>query len=64
MIYEDDKYECFLIGNPRSNGHAAISTKKHYKDMIVWQKAMDLVQEVYRLVKLLPADASIPEAGA
>ncbi len=29
---------------------------KHYKDMIVWQKAMDLVQEVYRLVKLLPVD--------
>lgn len=29
---------------------------KHYKEMIVWQKAMDLVQEVYRLVKLLPVD--------
>ena len=24
--------------------------------MIVWQKAMDLTQEVYRLVKLLPAE--------
>ena len=34
MIYEDDKYECFLIGNPRAEGHAAISTKKHYKDVM------------------------------
>lgn len=29
---------------------------KHYKDLIVWQKSMDLVTEVYRLTKLLPAD--------
>ena len=29
---------------------------KHYREMIVWQKAMDLTQEVYRLVKLLPAE--------
>ena len=28
----------------------------HYKKLIVWQKAMDLTQEVYRLSKLLPAD--------
>ena len=25
-----------------------------YDDLIVWQKAMDLVEEVYRLAKLLP----------
>ena len=25
-----------------------------YKDLIVWQKAMDLTVEIYRLVKLLP----------
>ena len=29
---------------------------KHYSEMIVWQKSMDLVEEVYRLVKLLPAE--------
>lgn len=29
---------------------------KHYKDLIVWQKAMDLTVEVYRLVKLLPRE--------
>ena len=27
-----------------------------YKDMIVWKKAMDLVEEVYQLVKLLPKE--------
>ena len=34
MIYEDDMFECFLVGNPRANGHTAISTKKHFKDMM------------------------------
>ena len=27
-----------------------------YRELIVWQKAMDLVEEVYRLVKLLPRE--------
>ena len=27
-----------------------------YRDLIVWQKAMDLVEEVYRIVKLLPRE--------
>ena len=34
MLYEDDKFECFLVGNPRAIGHTAISTKKHFKDMM------------------------------
>ena len=29
---------------------------KSYKELIVWQKAMDLVSEVYALVKLLPRE--------
>jgi len=29
---------------------------KDFKDLIVWQKAMDLVEEVYRLVKKLPKE--------
>ena len=29
---------------------------RHYKDLIVWQKSMDLVEEVYQLLKSLPAD--------
>ena len=28
----------------------------HYKDLIVWQKAMDLTTEIYRLTKNLPKD--------
>ena len=27
-----------------------------YRDLLVWQKGMDLVAEVYRLVKLLPKE--------
>ncbi len=27
---------------------------KNFKDLIVWQKSMDLVAEVYKLVRLLP----------
>ncbi|MDO5113307.1 MAG: four helix bundle protein [Planctomycetia bacterium] len=29
---------------------------KSYQELIVWQKAMDLVTEVYKLVKLLPKE--------
>ena len=29
---------------------------KSYKDLIVWQKAMDLVVEIYRLVESLPRE--------
>lgn len=29
---------------------------KSYKDLIVWNKSMELVTEVYRLVKLLPKE--------
>jgi four helix bundle protein len=29
---------------------------KNYKDLIVWNKSMELVTEVYRLVKLLPKE--------
>ena len=27
-----------------------------YKDLILWQKAMDLVDEIYRLVRFLPIE--------
>ncbi len=29
---------------------------RSYKDLIVWQKAMDLVDEIYTLVKVLPKE--------
>lgn len=49
MIFENDKFECFLVGNPRANGHTAISTKKHFKDMM---EADDLTcQEIFVLAK-------------
>jgi len=59
MIYEDSDIECFLVGNPRASGHVAISTKKHYKDMleiddeicqkvfIFSKKVMCVLKEVY-----------------
>lgn len=59
MIYEDDKFESYLVGNPRANGHVAISTKKHFKDMmeiddeiceeifILAKKVMNVVKETY-----------------
>ena len=34
MIFENDKFECFFVGNPRADGHVAISTKKHFKLMM------------------------------
>ena len=59
MIFENDKFECFLVGNPRANGHTAISTKKHYKDMmevddntcqeifVLAKKVMNVLKDVY-----------------
>ena len=34
---------------------SALGVQK-YEDLVVWQKAMDLVEEVYRLARLLPND--------
>lgn len=59
IIFEDDNFECFLIGNPRAEGHVAISTKKHFKDMmeiddttcqdifVLAKKVMRVLKEVY-----------------
>ena len=59
MIYENDKFECFLVGNPRSDSHVAISTKKHFKDMmeiddetckevfLISKKLMNIIKKVY-----------------
>ena len=60
MLYEDDDFECFLVGNPRSIGHTAISTKKHFKDMmeiddelckkifVLAKKVMNTLKNVYK----------------
>ena len=59
MLYEDELFECFLVGNPRANGHVAISTKKHFKDMmeiddktcekifLLAMNVMNILKEVY-----------------
>lgn len=33
-----------------------MNSSKDFKDLIVWQKSMELVAEVYRLVKKLPKE--------
>lgn len=60
MIYENDKFECFLVSNPRSDGHSVISTKKHFKDMmeiddetckevfLLAKKLMNIIKSVYQ----------------
>ena len=60
MLYENNLFECFLVGNPRAEGHAIISSKKHYKDMMeipddlcrevftFAKKAMNVIKEVYK----------------
>ena len=56
MIYEDNFFECFLVGNPRSAGHTIISTKNHYKDMmeiddVLCQKIFVLAKKVMIAIK-------------
>ena len=51
MIYEDDKFECYLVGNPRAEGHVAISTKKHFKDMMEIDD--DTCKEIFLIAKKL-----------
>ena len=49
LLYENDFFECFLVGNPRAKGHTAISSKKHYKDMM--EIPDDLCQKVFLVSK-------------
>ena len=49
MLYENELLECFLVGNPRAKGHTAISSKKHYKDMM--EIPDELCKEVYVFAK-------------
>lgn len=59
LLFENNEFECFLVGNPRADGHTAISTKVHYKDMmeipddlcktifVFARKMMNILKEVY-----------------
>ena len=60
ILYEDKDIECFLVGNPRAVGHVAVSSKKHYKDMmeiddklctkvfLFAKSAMNIIKSVYK----------------
>ena len=59
ILYEDELIYALLVGNPRAEGHAAVFTKKHYKDMmdldddvcshifLISKKLMNIIKEVY-----------------
>ena len=49
MLYEDENFECLLVGNPRAEGHTIISTKKHYKDMMEIDD--ELCKDIFVLAK-------------
>lgn len=34
MLFENELFECMLVGNPRAPGHTVIISKTHYKDMM------------------------------
>lgn len=56
LLYEDEDIECFLVGNPRADGHVAISTKQHFKDMMeiddeICQKVFMFARNMMCLIK-------------
>ena len=57
-LYLDDLYsagDCAL-GQREDRGQWSVNGAKDFKDLIVWQRAMELVVEVYQLVKKLPKE--------
>lgn len=48
-LYENDQFICLLISNPRTPGHAIITTRDHYKDMM--ELPDDLCREVYSFAR-------------
>lgn len=60
MLYKNELFEFFLVGNPRADGHTIISSKKHYKEMmeipddlckevfVFVKRAMNVIKEVYK----------------
>lgn len=48
-LYKNDLFECLLISNPRTPGHAIITTMDHYKDMM--ELPDDLCREVYAFAR-------------
>ena len=49
ILFENELFECMLVGNPRAPGHAAIISKQHYKDMM--EIPDELCREAYVFAK-------------
>ena len=49
LLYENELFECMLVGNPRAPGHTAIISKTHYRDMM--EIPDELCREVYVFAK-------------
>lgn len=48
-LFENELFECMLVGNPRAPGHTAIISKAHYKDMMALPD--ELCREVFVFAK-------------
>lgn len=49
LLFENESFECMLVGNPRAPGHTAIISKTHYKDMLAIPD--ELCREVFVFAK-------------
>lgn len=49
LLYENEEFSCLLITNPRSPGHAIITSKAHYKDMM--ELPDDLCRDIYSFAR-------------
>ncbi len=49
LLFDNGLFSCLLISNPRSPGHAIITTKEHYKDMM--ELPDDLCRDVYSFAR-------------
>ena len=59
-IYEDNNFIAILVDNPRSRGHAILTTKKHFKNMlelddetcklafVLAKKIMNALKDIYK----------------
>lgn len=48
-IFENSRFKCILINEPRADGHAVIVSQEHYKDMI--EIPDELCSEMYVFAK-------------
>lgn len=51
IIYKDSDIECFLVGNPRADGHLCISTISHFHDLS--EAPNEINEKIIRFTKYL-----------